>query len=112
YTSPDPLGLAPAPNPITYVTNPIRKIDPLGLTPYTPGVTPHVPEDIPTIGNLRDTELVLHEPGHDVLDPQTWDVQANSAWLAGIIQNRRPVYLASRVIPNNYVTARGEVSTF
>ncbi|MDF3300084.1 RHS repeat-associated core domain-containing protein [Streptomyces tropicalis] len=31
YTSPDPLGLAPAPNPLTYVTNPQSEIDPLGL---------------------------------------------------------------------------------
>ena len=31
YTSLDPLGLAPAPNPYGYVTNPWRQIDPLGL---------------------------------------------------------------------------------
>jgi RHS repeat-associated protein len=31
YASPDPLGLAPAPNPVTYVANPNRLIDPLGL---------------------------------------------------------------------------------
>lgn len=31
YVSPDPLGLIPAPNPFTYVLNPLLWIDPLGL---------------------------------------------------------------------------------
>ncbi|MFJ8667047.1 putative T7SS-secreted protein [Streptomyces sp. NPDC093600] len=36
YTSPDPLGLAPAPNPVGYVDNPYSACDPLGLMPkYT-----------------------------------------------------------------------------
>ncbi|MGA5204075.1 putative T7SS-secreted protein [Streptomyces variegatus] len=36
YTSPDPLGLAPAPNPVAYVHNPHSGCDPLGLMPkYT-----------------------------------------------------------------------------
>ncbi|MGW3409806.1 RHS repeat-associated core domain-containing protein [Streptomyces sp. NPDC000888] len=34
YTSPDPLGLIPAPNPVTYVKNPHTQVDPLGLSPY------------------------------------------------------------------------------
>ncbi|MGY0059881.1 putative T7SS-secreted protein [Streptomyces sp. LZ34] len=34
YTTPDPLGLAPAPNPVAYVQNPHRWLDPLGLAPY------------------------------------------------------------------------------
>lgn len=33
YTSPDPLGLTPAPNPVTYVHNPHRWVDPRGLAP-------------------------------------------------------------------------------
>ncbi|MFB7274655.1 DUF6531 domain-containing protein, partial [Streptomyces sp. NPDC056244] len=33
YTTADPLGLAPAPNPTTYVTNPHTWTDPLGLNP-------------------------------------------------------------------------------
>ncbi|MBL1065208.1 putative T7SS-secreted protein [Streptomyces sp. 7-21] len=33
YLTPDPLGLAPAPNPQTYVHNPHTWTDPLGLTP-------------------------------------------------------------------------------
>ncbi|MFD7322592.1 putative T7SS-secreted protein [Streptomyces sp. NPDC059875] len=36
YASPDPLGLAPAPNPVGYVDNPLSVCDPLGLMPkYT-----------------------------------------------------------------------------
>ncbi|MFG2868213.1 putative T7SS-secreted protein [Streptomyces sp. NPDC048338] len=36
YASPDPLGLAPAPNPVAYVDNPYSGCDPLGLMPkYT-----------------------------------------------------------------------------
>ncbi|MEU0812619.1 RHS repeat-associated core domain-containing protein, partial [Streptomyces sp. NPDC005970] len=34
YTTPDPLGLTPAPNPVAYVSNPHRWVDPLGLAPY------------------------------------------------------------------------------
>ncbi|MFH9968902.1 putative T7SS-secreted protein [Streptomyces mirabilis] len=33
YLAPDPLGLAPAPNPLSYVHNPHLWADPLGLTP-------------------------------------------------------------------------------
>ncbi|WP_205876625.1 RHS repeat-associated core domain-containing protein [Mycobacterium camsae] len=33
YTTPDPLGLAPAPNPHTNPSNPTNAIDPLGLIP-------------------------------------------------------------------------------
>ena len=33
YTTTDPLGLAPAPDPHAYVANPTREIDPLGLAP-------------------------------------------------------------------------------
>jgi len=33
YLTPDPLGLAPAPNPATYVHNPHVRVDPTGLAP-------------------------------------------------------------------------------
>ncbi|QWB23779.1 MULTISPECIES: DUF6531 domain-containing protein [Streptomyces] len=33
YVSPDPLGLQPAPNPVTYVTSPLTRSDSLGLAP-------------------------------------------------------------------------------
>ncbi len=36
YLSPDPLGLAPAPNPHAYVPNPLLQSDPLGLMSCAP----------------------------------------------------------------------------
>ncbi|MFD8112350.1 putative T7SS-secreted protein [Streptomyces microflavus] len=36
YVSPDPLGLAPGPNPVAYVDNPFTWCDPLGLMPKCP----------------------------------------------------------------------------
>ncbi|TDC27143.1 hypothetical protein E1265_02370 [Streptomyces sp. 8K308] len=41
YLSPDPLGLAPAPNPATYVHNPHTGMDPLGLSPYYSEIGPN-----------------------------------------------------------------------
>jgi RHS repeat-associated protein len=40
YLTPDPLGLAPAPNPYSYVPNPYILADPLGLAPCAPGADP------------------------------------------------------------------------
>ncbi|MCZ4512346.1 DUF6531 domain-containing protein, partial [Streptomyces sp. ActVer] len=37
YLTPDPLGLLPGPNPHAYVGNPYVWIDPLGLSPCSPG---------------------------------------------------------------------------
>ncbi|MGW2646763.1 DUF6531 domain-containing protein [Streptomyces sp. NPDC001393] len=37
YITPDPLGLAPAPNPVAYVRNPHTWADPLGLSACEPG---------------------------------------------------------------------------
>ncbi|MCB5912012.1 hypothetical protein LIU39_32475 [Streptomyces sp. SF28] len=37
YISPDPLGLRPAPNIHTYVSNPLSGVDPLGLSPCDGG---------------------------------------------------------------------------
>ncbi|MEU7584400.1 DUF6531 domain-containing protein [Streptomyces sp. NPDC041068] len=37
YLTPDPLGLGPAPHPSTYVRNPHRWVDPLGLAPGSCG---------------------------------------------------------------------------
>ncbi|MFF4697279.1 DUF6531 domain-containing protein [Streptomyces chattanoogensis] len=37
YITPDPLGLAPAPNPASYVHNPHTWADPCGLSPYPNG---------------------------------------------------------------------------
>ncbi|MFF7751333.1 putative T7SS-secreted protein [Streptomyces sp. NPDC007971] len=45
YVRPDPLGLIPAPNPVSYVRNPHVWVDPLGLAPNCPQVDP-VAEEI------------------------------------------------------------------
>ncbi|PIB09020.1 MULTISPECIES: DUF6531 domain-containing protein [Streptomyces] len=41
YLTPDPLGLVPAPNPVTYVHNPHTGVDPLGLNPYYSDIAPN-----------------------------------------------------------------------
>ncbi|MER6142091.1 putative T7SS-secreted protein [Streptomyces sparsogenes] len=64
YTTPDPLGLTPAPNPVAYVLNPHRWIDPLGLSPY-PDKKPHLLDYLPE--ERPDGELVF--AGHGGLDP-------------------------------------------
>jgi RHS repeat-associated protein len=40
YLTPDPLGLAPAPNPAVYVGNPHSQSDPFGLAPYRNAADP------------------------------------------------------------------------
>ncbi|EPD55799.1 DUF6531 domain-containing protein [Streptomyces sp. HGB0020] len=40
YLTPDPLGLSPAPNPVTYVHNPHTWADPLGLSPCNDEILP------------------------------------------------------------------------
>jgi RHS repeat-associated protein len=51
YQSPDPLGLAPQPNPHTYTRNPVTLIDPLGLTPYPAGEINWSPKSTKTFGH-------------------------------------------------------------
>ncbi|MGC0384811.1 DUF6531 domain-containing protein [Streptomyces sp. SAI-129] len=41
YLTPDPLGLRPAPNPMTYVDNPHAGTDVLGLSPYYSDIAPN-----------------------------------------------------------------------
>ncbi|MEV6837578.1 putative T7SS-secreted protein [Streptomyces sp. NPDC051133] len=49
YLTPDPLGLAPAPNSATYVSNPYRWVDSLGLAPEYPD---DGKEKLPTGGDV------------------------------------------------------------
>jgi RHS repeat-associated protein len=59
YLSPDPLGLAPGPNPYAYVDNPFGQIDPLGLAPQSCGNTrPNLTIDT-NVGN----NPVMQSPG-------------------------------------------------
>ncbi|MFF6904915.1 putative T7SS-secreted protein [Streptomyces sp. NPDC012389] len=58
YLTPDPLGLLPAPNPSTYVYNPLAWSDPLGLGPCPiGGPENHVPLDA--------ARGDVHFPSHD-----------------------------------------------
>ncbi|MEV0370543.1 DUF6531 domain-containing protein [Streptomyces sp. NPDC050636] len=66
YTTPDPLGLTPAPNPTTYVHNPHTWTDPLGLAPYPGRATVRWDQDmnhatIQVEGNGRflETEQII-----------------------------------------------------
>jgi RHS repeat-associated protein len=55
YCSDDPLGLAGGPNPSAYVDNPLRAIDPLGLTPSC--TDPPRPPDSPAYSVAYESEL-------------------------------------------------------
>jgi RHS repeat-associated protein len=51
YVTNDPLGLAPAPNPQSYVGNPLASFDPLGLAPYN------------LYRGMRDADGMVHPGG-------------------------------------------------
>ncbi|WP_256726012.1 putative T7SS-secreted protein [Streptomyces sp. IMTB 2501] len=67
YLTPDPLGLAPAPNPTAYVDNPNAWIDPLGLTPC--------------FGARKSAEELRKSPGSVTGGHTLQDVPGN--WLKG-----------------------------
>jgi RHS repeat-associated protein len=52
YLTPDPLGLAPAPNPHTYVPNPTIATDPLGLIGAGCDPSRDAPQTVPSSGKL------------------------------------------------------------
>ncbi|MFF1922005.1 DUF6531 domain-containing protein [Streptomyces sp. NPDC058221] len=74
YLNPDPLGLSPAPNPITYVANPHTWSDPRGLAPY---LNSHL-SDLPVHRNpnrfyARAGELVNNRiASHPLTDAQMY----------------------------------------
>jgi RHS repeat-associated protein len=68
YLTPDPLGLAAAPNPHAYVPNPQVLADPLGLTPYEPtaelgGASPGAGVGGTARRVIVDTNSVYNRPG-------------------------------------------------
>jgi RHS repeat-associated protein len=70
YLSPDPLGLAPAWNPVTYVANPVNWSDPLGLAPSSCrelGLRPAVQNALEKFQNIRRDPLgeVNSQPNHN-----------------------------------------------
>ncbi|MCE7080657.1 DUF6531 domain-containing protein [Streptomyces sp. ST2-7A] len=106
YTTPDPLGLAPAPNPHTYPHNPWTWTDPLGLAGYSAdldalsqsgtrpakGNTTHAGREYQKHMNRGDLPVVpgkqLKTAGQDLLDdiltnPKTVISPVNSGNFAG-----------------------------
>ncbi|RLL66500.1 putative T7SS-secreted protein [Streptomyces sp. Z26] len=63
YTTPDPLGLTPSPNPTTYVPNPHTWTDPLGLAPGC--------GDVPTHKHLASRSEAFREAKRDLGIPST-----------------------------------------
>ncbi|MDX3226827.1 putative T7SS-secreted protein [Streptomyces sp. ME19-01-6] len=72
YTTPDPLGLTPAPNPVAYVPNPHSGIDPLGLSPYEDGIDWDQPRN--SLGPRPDGELVFAGHGGIETDLPVFEV--------------------------------------
>ncbi|WP_019354956.1 putative T7SS-secreted protein [Streptomyces sp. AA1529] len=77
YTAPDPLGLAGAPHPLTYVHAPLIWTDPLGLAP-TAGCPPDGEPGVGSVDSLLnnlDEDVVFHysnRAGHEgILDSGT-----------------------------------------
>ncbi|GAA2941628.1 putative T7SS-secreted protein [Kitasatospora cinereorecta] len=83
YISPDPSGITPAPNPVTYVSNPHKMIDPLGLSPC-PGSIDYMQDNAIPAGapvtygptgtligsdgpSMRNFDNVLNAGEHDVV---------------------------------------------
>ncbi|WP_371548858.1 DUF6531 domain-containing protein [Streptomyces sp. NBC_00554] len=78
YLTPDPLGLAPAPNPVTYVTNPYSWSDPLGLAPCKTG------SPDPYLGTKEASQLL-----RDAGVPRAFRVQVMQSFEEGTISVRR-----------------------
>lgn len=74
YYSPDPLGLAPSPNPHGYVANPLNWLDPLGLEGEMPGPTP-----IPKVDNAKLQNIINGLYKGVGNDPQIGDGSAMAA---------------------------------
>ncbi|MEV4561396.1 RHS repeat-associated core domain-containing protein, partial [Kitasatospora sp. NPDC049285] len=64
YTSPDPLGLAPAPNPVAYVVNPHTWCDPLGLSPHPPEGDAERYPGVGTIVHDRGVHIQIYSNDH------------------------------------------------
>ncbi len=109
YLSPDPLGLAPAPNPAAYVHNPQVATDHLGLAPgdCPPDAAQREPSTkngpIAVIGRRPDTGAATDWEGHDVLNvpDKLYSRELNDTWVQKIVTERRDVYLASDPTPGN-----------
>lgn len=69
YTSPDPLGLGPADNPVAYVHNPHTSADPLGLAECL-GLRDEAQQAIERFENIKKDPLgeINSQPNHNHYD--------------------------------------------
>ncbi|MDT0319899.1 DUF6531 domain-containing protein [Streptomyces millisiae] len=89
YTSPDPLGLAAAPNPVAYVHNPHIWSDPLGLEGYLDFFTVQSPEDAARLrgdGTPWPGEATRGQWGDGVY---SWGTRGDAEAYADLLRNRR-----------------------
>lgn len=110
YTSPDPLGLAPSPNPVAYVHNPHTWADPLGLAPCTPVGGGHEPRFVNGRRGTVDTAAPgLREQIDRVADsvlrtgapPPGVHQGGARAGPRGVYENRPPEPGAPTLLPRN-----------
>ncbi|WP_269858021.1 DUF6531 domain-containing protein [Streptomyces sp. RPT161] len=67
YVTPDPLGLAPAPNPAGYVTNPATISDPMGLAPCMDAMQKMAEQ----INNLKQNKIQREKQTVAIIHAQT-----------------------------------------
>jgi RHS repeat-associated protein len=95
YTSPDPLGLAAAPNPAAYTDNPLLWFDPLGLAPQE---CLEIADNAPwVIGKKNDLDAYRGNPLYRVLNepPSVYLWPKNALWLQKAIVRNRKILAAS-----------------
>ncbi|RAG82762.1 type IV secretion protein Rhs, partial [Streptacidiphilus pinicola] len=88
YTSPDPLGLTPAPNPDAYVDNPHTWSDPLGLSPHPADgqAKRSRAQDLQPDENAQGSHTVFeHDENGRVTRYQTWihEPRSPNGWIKG-----------------------------
>ncbi|HEU5159763.1 MAG TPA: DUF6531 domain-containing protein [Streptosporangiaceae bacterium] len=94
YETNDPLGLAAAPNPLTYVRNPLSWLDPLGLAPYIfrgmreSGGVPELGQSARTLGARPGTDIPVDANG--MVHPRTGGVSASPDSPTNLPPHRRP----------------------
>ncbi|SEM02865.1 DNA/RNA non-specific endonuclease [Streptacidiphilus jiangxiensis] len=116
YTSPDPLGLAPSPNPDAYVPNPHSSSDPLGLSavdesdPSWGGRV--VYKKLDRLGRARGVEALLSS---DMMGGKTDPKVDPAGWVTGQGYNRAHLLGAqlggSNKDPRNFVTMHQYANT-
>ncbi|MFJ9577649.1 putative T7SS-secreted protein [Streptomyces sp. NPDC101191] len=99
YLSQDPLGLAPAPNPATYVHNPHTWADPLGLAPDDCPKTPKVGRTLADVKAQALREAGIPE-GAVPLEVNDWAKATKPEYEGGgqlLNANNQPIYYREEV---------------